>query len=155
MKNKKNKIASIQNALEEYTRTPKRLRRVLDYAKTLFEEFDIPEWFSFEHIKVFNATSTVNITYPDGTSNIIKCKKTKLEYIYEILAEIGVDIDSFDHNKDSIKDLTKFFYKYDNSDVNSALYHWAGESAGFFLNDYVNETTIQSEDICWELQENV
>lgn len=72
------------------------------------------------------------------------------------LLDYGVDIDSFDHTKDSIKNLDKFIERYETIwGPHCALYHYSGESAGFFLNDYVNETTLQPEDICWELQENV
>lgn len=150
------KFETIINGLNEYNKTPKSLRRFVDYARTLFNIFGLPEHFTWKNIKVINETGTVNIRENDGTTYIFKCKPTKLKRIYDTLLKIGVDIDSFDNLKDSIKDLDKFIGKYETAwGTKCALYHFSGESAGFFLNDYVNTTTLQSEDICWELQENV
>lgn len=147
------KFETIINGLNEYNKTPKSLRRFVDYARTLFNVFGLPEHSTWENIKVINETGTVNIRENDEMTYIFKCKPTKLKRIYDTLLKIGVDIDSFDNIKDSILSLEKFFVNYDNPE--NALYHWAGESAGFFLNDYVNTTTLQSEDICWELQEDL
>lgn len=152
----KNKIDIIINDLYCYTQKERSIRRVVEFAKCIFTLNEMSDFFNWHFVRVINHTGEVHITYPDGRSQTIKCKRTKLSMLYETLASHSVDIDSFDHTKDSIKNLDKFIEKYETDwSTQCALYHFSGESAGFFLNDYVNETTLQPEDICWELQENV
>lgn len=151
-----NKDKLIIRDIESYTQIKRSIRNVVSYIKCLFDLNDMSEFFNWEHIKVINQTGEVNICFPNGKMCIIKCKMTKLSMLYRSLLDYGVDIDSFDNVKDSIKDLDKFIEKYETGwGTQCALYHFSGESVGFFINDYVNTTTLQSEDICWELQEDL